>query len=389
MLTKPCYLLLPVITCALACSDAPTAIEDDLLPYEYVVPPETGDGWTTASLADVGLAEDRFVQLIDIIRTGTYANIHGIVVVKDHRLVFEEYFDGLAFRAAVGTRVVGNWKHFDRAQPHNLASATKSITSTILGIAIDKGFVSSVDTAVYDFFPEYSQFRDARKDSITLQHMLTMTSGLDWDESTCTYGQICNDINALFSQADPVRYILAKAAVDPPGERWLYNGGGTNVLGQVVRKASGQTLEEFANEHLFGPLGISPPIWIHLAGPMTYASGDLKLRPRDMAKIGYIFANDGQWNGQQIISPEWIAESTQHRKQTWDPRWGYGYQWWLFDYPANGRTYRSFGARGWGGQIITVFPDLDMVVVLTGGNYLTPDPTDAVIRQFVLDALIP
>lgn len=159
MVTKPCYLLLPVAACALACSDAPTATEDDLLPYEYVVPPETGDGWTTASLADVGLAEERFVQLIDIIRTGTYANIHGIVVVKDHRLVFEEYFDGLAFRAAVGTRVVGNWKHFDRAQPHNLASATKSITSTILGIAIDKGFVSSVDTAVYDFFPEYSQFR--------------------------------------------------------------------------------------------------------------------------------------------------------------------------------------------------------------------------------------
>ena len=389
MVTKPFYLLLPAAACALACGDAPTATEDDLLPYEYVVPPETGDGWPTASLADVGLAEDRFIHLMDLIRTETYANVHGIVVVKDGRLVFEEYFDGLAFRAAVGTSIVGDWRQFDRDEPHNLASATKSITSTILGIAIDKGFVSSVDTAVYDFFPEYSQFRDARKDSITLQHMLTMTSGLDWDESTCTYGQSCNDINALFSQAEPVRYILAKAAVDPPGERWLYNGGGTNVLGQVVRKASGQTLEVFANEHLFGPLGISPPTWIHLAGPMTYASGDLKLRPRDMAKIGYIFANGGVWNGQQIISPQWIAESTQNLKETRDPRWGYGYQWWIFDYPANGQTYRSFGARGWGGQVITVFPDLDMVVVLTGGNYLTPDPVDAVIRQFVLDALIP
>ncbi len=388
MVTKPCYLLLPVAACALACSDAPTATEDDLLPYEYVVPPETGDGWTTASLSDVGLAEDRFIHLMDVIRTETYANIHGIVVVKDDRLVFEEYFDGLAFRAAVGTSIVGDWRHFDRDQPHNLASVTKSVTSTILGIAIDKGFVSSVDTAVYDFFPEYSQFRDARKDSITLQHMLTMTSGLDWDESTCTYGQSCNDINALFSQADPVGYILAKPAVDPPGERWLYNGGGTNVLGQVVRKASGQTLEEFANEYLFGPLGISPPTWIHLAGPMTYASGDLKLRPRDMAKIGYLFINGGEWNGQPVISPDWIAEATEDRKDTRDPRWGYGYQWWMFDYPANGRTYRSFGARGWGGQVITMFPDLDMVVVLTGGNYLTPDPADAVIRQFVLDALI-
>ena len=386
---KPSYLLLPAATCVLACGDAPTSSgEDQLLPYEYVVPPETGDGWTTASLADVGLSEDRFVRLVEVIRTGIYANVHGVVIVKDDRLVFEEYFDGQAFEAAIGNRIVGEWKRFDRETPHNLASVTKSVTSTILGIAIDKGFVSSVDTAVYDFFPEHAQFRDARKDSITLAHMLTMTSGLEWDEQTCSYGQSCNDINALFSQTDPVRYILAKAAVDPPGERWLYNGGGTNVLGQVVRKASGQTLEAFANEHLFAPLDISPPTWIHLAGRMTYASGDLKLRPRDMAKIGYIFANGGKWNGVQVISPDWIAQASEDRELTRDSRWGYGYQWWMLDYPVDGRTYQSFGARGWGGQQITVFPELDMVVVLTGGNYLTPDPADAVIQQFVLDALI-
>jgi CubicO group peptidase (beta-lactamase class C family) len=389
MVTQSFYVLLLAVACVLACSDAPTASEeDDLTPYEYVVPPETGDGWVTASLADVGLAEDRFIHLIDVIRARTYANIHGIVIVKNDRLVFEEYFEGQAFQRMLGNTIVGGQRQFDRDDPHNLASVTKSVTSTILGIAIDQGFVSGVDTAVYDFFPQHANLRDARKDSIALQHMLTMTSGLEWDESTCSYGESCNDINALFLQADPIRYILAKPAVDPPGERWLYNGGGTNVLGQVVRKASGQTLEEFADEYLFGPLGISSPTWVHLAGPMTYASGDLRLRPRDMAKIGYIFVNGGQWNGQQVVSPDWIAESTEHRKETRDPRWGYGYQWWLFDYPANGRTYRSFGARGWGGQMITVFPDLDMVVVLTGGNYLTSDPADAVIRQFVLDALI-
>ena len=387
-MTKPCFWMLPAVVCVLACGDTPTSSDqDELPPYQYAVPQETGDGWATASLADVGLSEDRFIRLVEVIRAGTYANIHGVVVVKADRLVFEEYFAGQAFEAAVGNRIVGNWTGFDRDTPHNLAFVTKSVTSTILGIAIDRGFVSGVDTAVYDFFPEHADLRDARKDSITLAHMLTMTSGLDWDEQTCSYGQRCNDINALFSQADPVRYILAKAAVDPPGERWLYNGGGTNVLGQVVRKASGQTLEAFANEYLFAPLDISPPTWIHLAGPMTYASGDLKLRPRDMAKIGYIFVNGGEWNGVQVVSPDWIAQSTEDRKKTRDPRWGYGYQWWLLDYPANGQTYRSFGARGWGGQDIIVFPDLDMVVVLTGGNYLTPDPADAVIQQFVLAAL--
>ena len=170
MVTNRFYLFWPVIACGLGCSDGPTT-NDPLPPYEYVVPLETGDGWTTASLADVGLAEERFIDLIDIIRTGTYANVHGVVVVKDDRLVFEEYFDGLDFQAAVGTNVVGDWRQFDRDQPHNLASATKSVTSTILGIAIDKGFVSNADAAVYDFFPEHSELRDARKDSITLQEI--------------------------------------------------------------------------------------------------------------------------------------------------------------------------------------------------------------------------
>ena len=382
-------LIVPAVACTLACGDGPTG-NGELPPYEYTVPPVTSDGWATASLADVGLDVERFVHLVDVIRVGTYANVHGIVIVKDDRLVFEEYFAGQTFEGAVGNQIIGSQTQFDRNRRHNLASVTKSVTSTILGIAIDKGLVSGVDAAVYDFFPEHADLRDeARKDSITLHHMLTMTSGLDWDEQTYGYGDSRNDINALFSQSDPVRYILAKAAVDPPGERWLYNGGGTNILGQVVRQASGQTLEAFANEHLFGPLGVTNPDWVHLAGPMTYASGDLKIRPRDMAKIGYLFINGGEWNGQRVISPEWIAESVEYRKETRDPRWGYGYQWWLFDYPANGRTYPSFGARGWGGQIITMFPELDMVVVLTGGNYLTSDPTDAIIRQFVLDALLP
>ncbi len=389
MKTRLRYGGVAAVACTLACGGGPTA-NDELTPYEYEIPTETSDGWATASLADVGLDQERFVHLVDVIRDGIYANVHGVVIIKNDRLVFEEYFDGQAFEAAVGNQIIGPWTSYTREHHHNLASVTKSVTSTILGIAIDKGFVSGVDAAVYDFFPEHADLRDeARKDSITLHHLLTMTSGLDWDEQTYGYGDSRNDINALFSQGDPVRYILAKPMADSPGERWLYNGGGTNILGQVVRQASGQTLEAFAAEHLFNPLGVATPRWVRLAGPVTYASGDLKIRPRDMAKIGYLFINGGEWNGQQVISPEWIAEAVENREGTRDPRWGYGYQWWIFDYPANGRTYHSFGARGWGGQVITMFPELDMVVVLTGGNYLTPDPTDAIIRQFVLDALLP
>ena len=247
--------------------------------------------------------------------------------------------------------------------------------------------MSHVDTAVYDFFPQHADLRDARKDSITLAHMLTMMSGLQWDESTYPYSDPRNDINALFSQADPIRYILAKPAAEPPGTVWLYNGGNTNVLGQVVRRASQMTLDEFADQYLFEPLGITDRTWVTLAGPVTYASGDLKLRPRDMAKIGYVFLNGGVWDGQQIIAPAWIAQATTWYSQARSPTWGYGYQWWLHDYAANGTSYPSFAARGWGGQVIAVFPGENLVVVLTGGNYLTSDPSDVIITDFVLDAL--
>ncbi len=361
---------------------------DDVTPYVYSVPPTTGDGWETAHLAEVGLSESVLTHLVDLVRLGTYARVHGIVIVKDGKLVLEEYFDGLSFEGAVGDTVLGTWTAFDRDTPHNLASVTKSVTSTLLGIAVAQGLVTTVDAPVFDFFPEHADLRDARKDSITLRHLLTMRSGLAWDEHSYPYGDPRNDINALFREADPIRYILAKPADDPPGTVWNYSGGGTNVLGQVVARSAGTTLEAFANRELFAPLGIAPPTWVHLAGGMTYASGDLRLRPRDMAKIGQLFAGGGFWNGRQVISPEWIAEATARRAETWNPGWGYGYQWWLHDFTVDGTVYPTIGARGWGGQMITVLPDQDLVVVLTGGNYLTSDPADAVVRYFVLEALV-
>lgn len=382
----------------IGCVDSPTTTvrdpdpnppaPDDTLPYVYAVPPRTGDGWETASLADVGLSAEVLSRLVDLIREGTYPRVHGIVIVKDGKLVLEEYFNGFSFEGAVGDSILGTWTWFDRDTPHNLASVTKSVTSTLLGIALDRGLIDSVETPAFEFFPEHADLRSARRDSITLAHLLTMTSGLEWDEHSYPYGDPRNDINALFSQADPIRYILAKPAADRPGTVWNYSGGSTNVLGDIVRRASGQSLEAFANEVLFAPLGIAAPTWVHLADGVTYASGDLRLRPRDMAKIGYLFINDGAWSGHEILSTSWIAEATARRAETWNPGWGYGYQWWLYDFDVAGTTYPSFGARGWGGQAITVFPEQSLVVVQTGGNYLTPDPADAVIRQFVLEALV-
>lgn len=379
-----------------ACADAGTGpgdidpfppAPDDTLPYVYSIPPETGDGWRTGHVADVGLDEARLTRLVDLAREGVYPNLHGLVVVKDGLLVFEEYFSGFAFEAAFGDSIAGSWTHFDRDTPHNLASVTKSVTSTLLGIAWDRGLVSSVDVAAYDFFPERDGLRTPRKDSVTLHHLLTMTSGLEWDEWTYPYGDPRNDISALFATNDPVGYILAKDGVAPPGARWAYSGGNTIVAGEVVARVSGVDLVAFADEALFAPLGIDDRRWVRLAGGTVYASGDLRLRPRDMAKIGWLYANDGQWDAQPILSPAWIDRATTRHAETVNPGWGYGYQWWLYDFVVDGEVYRSVGARGWGGQMITVFPDHDLVVVQTGGNYLTGDPADAVVRNFVLEAL--
>ena len=368
------------------------AAPDDTLPYTYVAPARVGDGWTVGRAGDVGLSEERLTEMVDILRDGPrggpYRNVHGVVIVKDGVLVMEEYFNGMSFEGAVQDSILGRWTTFDRTTAHNLASVTKSIASTLVGVAIQEELISRVDTAVYDFFPEFADQPDPRKDSITLEHLLTLTSGLDWDEATYPSGYPRNDINALFRQSDPIAYILSKGTPDPPGTRWLYNGGGTNVLGEVVARTSGMSLVDFADEYLFGPLGITDREWVLLANSVTYASGDLRLRPRDMAKIGSLFLTEGRWNGEAVLSPEWVAQAVEERILTWDPPWGYGYQWWTFDWPVNGNVYPSFGARGWGGQVITVFPTLDMVVVLTGGNYRTSDPTDAIIAEFVLDALV-
>jgi CubicO group peptidase (beta-lactamase class C family) len=241
---------------------------------------------------------------------------------------------------------------------------------------------------MFDFFPEYTGLNDERKEAIILEHLLTMTSGLDWDEmeiSVASRGQR-NDLVELFYVPDPVKYILAKPVVSEPGTEWYYNGGGTNLLGEVIREVTGMRIDDFAAKYLFAPLGISEYEWDHINEDMIHASGNLKLRPRDMAKLGYLFLNDGIWNGERILSEEWVRESIEVRALTpWAD--GYGYQWWMRTYHPNGGAVDSFYAAGWGGQRITVFPSLDMVVVFTGGNYVGGEPVDEIIERFILPAV--
>ena len=265
---------------------------------------------------------------------------------------------------------------------------TKSFTSALIGIAIDQGIIGGVDEKLFDYFPEYAHLAGDGKESITIEHLLTMTTGLEWNglEVPIESRDPTNDVLKLFFVDDPIEYILAKPLIDEPGIDWYYNGGATFLLGEILHRASGKRMDNFAEQYLFTPLGITDHEWLFVQPDLVYAAGSLRLRPRDMAKLGYLYLNEGDWEGEQVLSKEWIESSIEPSAIPW---WsdGYGYQWWLEHFTSNNTSYRAFSAVGWGGQRIIVFPELEMVVVLTGGNYVQVDPNIEIVENHILAAL--
>ncbi|MFQ5865981.1 MAG: serine hydrolase domain-containing protein, partial [bacterium] len=362
--------------------------DDNILnppPYVYHIPEQTNDGWQTASLEDVGIDESIIGGAIDRINYNLYQNVHSILIVKDGKLVFEEYFSGYKWDYN-GDQFRGEFTEFGINTIHNMASVTKSFTSALVGIAIDHGFIQDVDEKVFTFFPEYSYLNNEQKDRIAVKHLLSMSAGLEWDEWSYPYTDSRNSHVAMNRSGDPIRYVLARPVVAGPGETFVYNSGLSITLGGAIYNASEYRADKFAEEFLFGPLGITDYSWERYPNGTIQTGGGLYLRPRDMAKLGYLYLQDGVWNGRQIISKEWIEESTKTHISI-DSVWRYGYQWWLRTYHVNSRSIESFAARGWGGQNIIVFPTLNMVVVFTGGNYATPEPVDEILTRFILPAL--
>lgn len=355
--------------------------------YKYSRPPETGDGWQTATLADVGIDEDDIDAAVEGILWGEYQRVHGLVIIKDGYLVCEEYFEGEVYNnpTSIGPTVM-----FDRDRIHNLASTTKSITSAMVGIAIDQGFIASEQESIYQIFDEYEGLSDELKEKMTIEHLLTMTAGWEWDENTEMTSE--NDLYLFNTSSDPIQFLLSRPMEAEPGSVWNYNGGGVTMLGKIVDRAAGMGLEDFSVQYLFGPLGITDYWWPYIRTGLVAAHGDLKLRPRDMAKIGQLFLDGGVWNGQRIISEEWVEQSTQIWYEFdgiwWGGSDGYGYLWWHIPFYVGDETYRAYSSMGWGGQYITVFPELDMVVVFTGGNYATAEPNYDIIQNHIIPAVI-
>ena len=316
---------------------------------------------------DVGLDESKLKEVTTRIRSNPKINIHSVLIVKDDKLVFEEYFSGKDYSWGEDLGMV----NFNSDTLHDMRSVTKSIASALVGIAIFEGKLRGVDATVLDLFPDYSDQISADKKPITLHHILTMSTGLDWFEPS-DYSNPGNDEIRMIGSPDPVAFTLGRSLRSEPGQKFQYNGGLPTLLGYLLEKGYGKPGDQIAKEKLFDPLGIeSFEFHSNSSGMLAYASG-LRLTSRDMMKIGMLYLNNGEWKEEQIIPAHWIEASLKpYLESSFTP--GYGYQWWIMRFDSADESLWVPTAIGNGGQRIFIIQPYNMVVVVTAGNYNTSD----------------
>jgi CubicO group peptidase (beta-lactamase class C family) len=245
---------------------------------------------------------------------------------------------------------------------------------------------------VLSFFPEYSDLRTPEKDRITLRHLLTMSAGLEWHEHDTPYTSPANSENRMDDAPDPFRFVLEQAVVAPPGQIWNYNTGSMQLISAVLKKATGKSVDELARTLPFEPLGITDVEWSGDGKTDLRAKPNLRLRPRDLAKIGQLVLQHGAWDGKQIVPASWIDGATiqQFKVSGWGGSFdGYGYFFWLGRSHIDGREVRWVAAQGLGGQRLFIVPALDLVVVVNAGlykSYLQNSVPFAILNQYVLKA---
>lgn len=312
--------------------------------------------WPTAVPEEVGLDSAALSEMFDHVREHKVP-VHSVQIVRHGKLVLDAYF-----------------YPFGPEMRHDVASVTKSITSTLIGLAVEKGLIRGVQQPVLSFFPNRSVANsDPRKETLTLEHLLTMRAG--WD---CGFEPKEARLSEMRRSADWLQFMLDLPMVVEPGARFAYCSGNSHMLSIILSQAAGTNALAFARRELFGPLGISDVAWPADPRNCTHGWGDLQLRPRDMAKVGQLFLQRGRWGKRQILAEAWIQTATRaHVKRTTN-RDHYGYAWWVKgeDFPG------MFEAVGRGGQRINVWPAKDSVLVFTGSGF---EPGD--LAKFILKAL--
>jgi CubicO group peptidase (beta-lactamase class C family) len=302
------------------------------------------------------------------IETGEIAGVHSVIVMRGKDTLAEWYFPG---DDNARGRPLGRVA-FGPETLHDVRSVTKSVVGLLVGVAVEEGAIKSLDTPVLDYFPEYADLQTPERRRVTLRHLLTMTSGLHWDEETYTYADPRNSEIAMDLAPDPYRYVLAQPFDAQPGERFKYSGGDVAVMAAVLARATKTPLDAYAQAKLFKPLGIAEVAWHKDPKGVPYAASGLRMKPRDMAKIGRLVMANGRWDGRQVIPARWVtAATTAHAQVQPDPKCGtrYGYFWWLFAGCELEPAQPWVAGVGNGGQRIAVARDQGVIVVMTAGLY--------------------
>ena len=317
-------------------------------------------------------------------------NIHGLIVLRDGRRIIERYFEGQDRARGIGD--LGTVT-FTAETPHDLRSCSKSIVALLYGIACAQGKVPAPEAPLLAAFPEYADLESPERARLTVAHVLTMTMGIDWDESSLPYSDPRNSEIAMDQAADRYRYILSRGVVETPGTHWTYCGGATALLARLIAKGSGQSLHDFARAHLFDPLGLGPTQWAGGPDGEPFAASGARMTLRDFARIGALMLSGGRWDGRQLIPADWITRCTTPAVSADEFR-RYGYQWFLLDVAfgkpkgwAAGRLERMWMAQGEGGQRLYIVPALQLVIAVTAGNYERDDqsiPPTRILREIVL-----
>ena len=314
----------------------------------------------------------------------TAADVHSVLVIRHGKLVYEQYFTGEDESIGHPPGKVP----FNAGTPHDLRSITKSVVALVLGIAIGKGRIAGIDQPVLPQFPEYADLRTPEKDRITLRHLLTMSQGLIWNEDL-PYSNPANSEIQMDRSADPVRYALAPPVEAPPGTAYNYSGGSATIIAALLRKATGQPLDTLARTELFEPLGIADFEWVHLPSGEPSAALGLRMRPRDLAKIGQLVLEHGAWHGRQVVPANWIAAATSPQING-QQLYFYGYQSWLGRSLVHGRVVDWAAGVGYGGQRLFIVPALDLVVLVHAELYSGFTQSVApliVLNRYVLPAV--
>ncbi len=329
--------------------------------------------FTTASLN--GFLDSQIISdLLLEIDNGTYGEVNSLLIMKNDTLVLEKYFRG-----------------FEANQLHRCYSVTKSFTSALIGIAIDKGFINSVDKKIHDFFPQYTSFTNSseQKQNITLDHVLKMAAGYEWDEWTFSYNDSRNIVSQLVNSSDWIKFMLDLPMANSPGSSFNYNSGCTVLLAGVIYETTGLRASAFAEEHLFGPLSITNYQWEEGPSGITNTGWGLRLSTRDILKLGKLFYQKGIWEGERIISEGWVNNSTQ-TKIAINSRNTYAYQWWTFSgnhsYVQQLETNDVFYADGWGNQYVFVIPHLNLIVATHAENYDGGIDSAPMLRDYIIPA---